>query len=59
MQASTLTKSQAGLSNCQFLQWNSYYRRSSGDVKWEREINLAYAALLSAPARMTVIMYDC
>ena len=36
MQASTLTKSQAGLSNCQFLQWNSYYRRSSGDVKWER-----------------------
>ena len=23
------------------------------------EINLAYATLLSAPARMTVIMHDC
>ena len=36
MQASTLTKSQAGLSNCQLLQCNSYRRRCSRDVKRER-----------------------
>ena len=36
MQASTLTKSQSGLTISQLLQYNSYHRRSSGEVKRER-----------------------
>jgi len=54
MQAGTLTKSQAGLTNWQLLQYNS---RSSGEIN--EEINLAYAVLPSAPARMIVIIHDC
>ena len=36
MQASTLTNSQSGLTISQLLQYNSYHRRSSGEVKRER-----------------------
>ncbi|KAK2551127.1 hypothetical protein P5673_028053 [Acropora cervicornis] len=36
MQASSLTKSQSGLTISQLLQYNSYHRRSSGEVKRER-----------------------
>ena len=35
-QASTLTKSQSGLTISQLLQYNSYHRRSSGEVRRER-----------------------
>lgn len=55
MQAGTLTKSQAGLTNSCYSTTAVVVETLSGS----EEINLAYAVLPSAPARMIVIIHDC